>query len=64
MNNIKSEDVYEQLELEKVVNINIIPYEKLLRAIIGFIFEELLTRDNLEKLRMALKLRRKSRTMC
>ena len=50
MSNIDREDIYELNELEKVIDIENIPYEKLMGIFIGFIIDELITKYNLGKL--------------
>jgi len=44
------EDIYELDELEKIIDTDNIPFEKLMRVFIGFICDELITKDNLQKL--------------
>ena len=44
------EDIYELDELEKIIDTDNIPFEKLIRVFIDFIFDELITKDNLQKL--------------
>ena len=39
MNDIEREDISEQIELEKVVDTNNIPYDKLMRVIIDFVLD-------------------------
>ncbi|MCL1790363.1 MAG: hypothetical protein FWG40_03240 [Peptococcaceae bacterium] len=44
------EDIYEYDELEKVIDIKNISFEKLMGVLIGFTFSELFAKDNLRKL--------------
>ena len=50
--NDRREDLYEQDELEKMVDITNLSYEDLLRLCAGFINDELLTADNIRKLKI------------
>jgi hypothetical protein len=50
MNIMDSENIYELEELEKTIDIDNIPYENLMRVFVGFICDELITNDNLQKL--------------
>ena len=50
MDIIDREDFIEFDELGKTIDIDNIPYEKLMHVFIGFICDELITKDNLIKL--------------
>jgi hypothetical protein len=43
-------DIYELNELEKIIDIDNIPFEKLMRVFISFICDELISNENLQKL--------------
>jgi hypothetical protein len=44
------EDIYEQVELSKVIDIENIPFERLMDILTGFCLSELLATDNMQKL--------------
>jgi len=48
------EDFIEFDELEKTIDIDNIPYEKLMRVFIGFLCDELITKENINKLNIDL----------
>jgi hypothetical protein len=50
MKSIDREDIDEQIELSKVIDIESIPFIKLMDVFIGFVYDELITKDNLQKL--------------
>ena len=47
---MEREDIYEQTELSKVIDDENIPFEDLMDVFVGFIFDVLITKDNLQKL--------------
>jgi len=50
MYNLDREDIHEHLELSKAIDTENIPFEKLMYALISFIYDKLFTKDNFQKL--------------
>ena len=52
---INREDFYELAELRKIIDLDNIPYEKLMSVFVGFICDELISNENLQKLNIDIK---------
>jgi len=50
MSIIDREDIHEQIELAKVVDVENIPYEKLMGVLIGFVYDELYVKNCFQEL--------------